>query len=274
VTAAIVNPRAARRTLPEGVKLFLTTSPGHATALAREIQCDRLIVVGGDGTLNEVVNGLMQRPDPPPISLIPAGTASDFARTLRLLPHAGPTDVFRATFREATRYYVNAAGIGLAADVARRARALPTRARYLAAAIPVLAAGRNFPITIQLDDGPEQAFEITTAAIANGQYQGGAIRIAPEALPNDGLADLTVVQRVTLGEVAARLPILYNGKLHQHPAVRHFRATIVRITSDEAVPIELDGEPVGTLPLEISIHPRALSISIFDRNPNAFHPNP
>lgn len=259
--AAIVNPRAARRSLPAGAKLFLTEAAGHATALAREIQCDRLIVVGGDGTLNEVVNGLMQRPDPPPLSVIPAGTACDFARTLRLLPHAGPTDIFRATFGEATRYFVNAAGIGLAAEVARRAQSLPTRARYLAA-IPSLAAGRSFPITIQLDNGPEQAYEITTAAIANGQYQGGAIRIAPEAKPDDGLADLTIVQRVTLREVAARLPILYNGKLHDHPAVRHFRATTIRITSEAAVPFELDGEPVGTLPLEVSVLAKALSISL------------
>jgi diacylglycerol kinase (ATP) len=258
VTAAIVNPRAARHTLPAGVKLFLTKSPGHATDLARDIQCDHLIVVGGDGTLNEVVNGLMQRPDPPPLTVIPAGTACDFARTLSRLPHAGPTDVFRAN----SRYFVNAAGIGLAAEVARRARTLPTRARYLAAAIPLLAAGRTFPITIQLDNGPEQAYEITTAAIANGQYQGGAIRIAPEALPNDGLADLTIVQRVTLREVAARLPILYNGRLHQHKAVRHFRAAVIRITSEAPVPVELDGEPVGTLPLEVVVVPRALSIGL------------
>jgi diacylglycerol kinase (ATP) len=267
VIAAIVNPRAARRALPTGVKLFLTEAPGHATALARDIECERLLVVGGDGTLNEVVNGLIERPDPPPLTLSPAGTASDFARTLRLLPHAGLTDIFRATFRDsdghtATRYFVNAAGIGLAAEVARRARALPTRARYLAAAIPSLAAGRSFPITIQLDDGPEQAFDITTAAVANGQYQGGAIRIAPDAEPDDGLADVTIVQRVSLGEVAARLPILYNGKLHQHPAVQHFRAASIRVTSDSAVPIELDGEPVGTLPLEVSVHPRALEISL------------
>jgi diacylglycerol kinase (ATP) len=258
VTAAIVNPLAARRALPAGVRLFLTKSPGHATDLARDIECDHLIVVGGDGTLNEVVNGLMQRTDPPPVSLIPAGTANDFARTLRLLPHAGPTDVFRAN----SRYFVNAAGIGLAAEVARRARRLPTRARYLAAAISPLAAGRSFPITIELDNGPEQAFEITTAAIANGQYQGGAIHIAPEALPNDGLADLTVVQRVTLREVAARVPILYNGKLHQHPAVQHFRAARIRVSSDSPVPVELDGEPAGTLPLEVVVHPRALSISL------------
>ena len=260
--AAIVNPRAARRGLPSGVRIFLTEAAGHATALARDIECDHLIVVGGDGTLNEVVNGLMDRADPPPMSVIPAGTACDFARTLRLLPHGGPTDVYQATFREGRRYFVNAAGIGLAAEVTRRARALPTRARYLAAAIPSLAAGRSFAITIQLENGPEQAYDITTAAIANGQYQGGAIRIAPEALPNDGLADLTIVQHVSLGEVAARLPILYNGKLHQHPAVRHFRAAAIRVKSEAAVPIELDGEPVGTLPLEVSVHRRALSISL------------
>src|ERR1019366_9001492 len=107
-------------------------------------------------------------------------------------------------------------------------RALPGSARYLAAAIPVLASGRSFHVTICLDHSLPMAFDITTAAVANGQYQGGGIRIAPEAALADGLADITVVERVSLAEVAANLPILYSGALYSHPRVRHWRAARAR----------------------------------------------
>ena len=131
-------------------------------------------------------------------------------------------------------------------------------ARYLAAAIPALASGRSFEVTLCLDDSFSATFDITTAAVANGQYQGGGIRIAPEADIEDGLADVTVVERVSLAEVAANLPILYSGALYSHPKVRHWRAARVRAEAETEVPVELDGEPVGTLPLEVEALPQAL----------------
>jgi diacylglycerol kinase (ATP) len=135
---------------------------------------------------------------------------------------------------------------------------MPASARYLAAAIPPLASGRSFQVTLCLDDSFSATFDITTAAVANGQYQGGGIRIAPEAVIEDGLADVTVVERVSLAEVAANLPILYSGALYSHPKVRHWRAARVRAEAETEVPVELDGEPVGSLPLEIEALPQAL----------------
>ena len=295
MTAAIVNPSAGSgsagrrwprvaRMLAERlgpVKAFLTDGPGHATTLARALAdagCDLLIVAGGDGTLNEVVNGIPMGSSDTRVGVLPLASGGDFARTLGL---AGLTpavnalaagdsrriDVFRARFRgpggvPAERCFLNAASFGLGAVAALGVRgwccAVPGSARYLAAAIPTLASGRSFRVTLCFNNSPPAAFNITTAAVANGQYQGGGIRIAPEADIVDGLADITVVERVSLAEVVANLPILYSGALYSHPKVRHWRAPRVRAESKTEVPLELDGEPVGTLPFEIEVLPQAL----------------
>jgi diacylglycerol kinase (ATP) len=295
VIAAIVNPRAAsglalRRWSRAAVRLgplevVYTKTPGHATVLARDLAaagCTLLIVAGGDGTLNEVVNGIVGVPAPPVLGFLPIGTGSDFARSVRLASvpsaidailarRARSVDVFRARFRSpeqaaAERCFVNAAGFGLAAEAARTVggipRILPAQYRYLAAAVPTLVAGRSFRISLRLDDIPASEFDITTAAVANGRFQGGGIQIAPEAALDDGLADITVVERVSAFEVARRLPILYSGALYTHPRVRHWRAARVRVDSAALVPLELDGEPAGFLPLDVTVLPEALSVFV------------
>jgi YegS/Rv2252/BmrU family lipid kinase len=249
-----------------------------------------LIVAGGDGTLNEVVNGILMGSSDLRLGVVPLASGGDFARSLGLAGlepavnalSAGDSrriDAFRARFRgpggaPVERCFINAASFGLGALAALGVRgwrrALPGSARYLAAAIPVLASGRSFHVTICLDHSVPMAFNITTAAVANGQYQGGGIRIAPEAALEDGLADVTVVERVSLAEVAANLPILYSGALYSHPRVRHWRAARVRVEAETEVPVELDGEPVGTLPLEIEVLPQAIRF-IFPPSRQAGH---
>lgn len=291
--AAIVNPQAgagaagrrwacAERALVERigpVRTFFTKAPGHATELARQLaDWDTLVVGGGDGTLNEVVNGLAAERSRARLGTLPLASGGDFARTLglRSLEDAVEAiaagrwrrvDVFRARYRGADgsteeRLFLNTASFGLGGVVVRKARKWrfgPGSARYLAAAIPELASGRSYVVTLRLDDGAPAKFEITTAAVCNGQYQGGGIRIAPEAVLDDGLADVTVVERVSLGEVARRLPILYNGAILSHPSVRHWRAKRVRVEGE--APVELDGEAVGTLPLEIEALPGAVEVA-------------
>ncbi len=293
--AAIVNPCAgsgsARRRWPRAAQLLqerlgpfrvcFTNAPGHATELVRELSlagCDLLIAAGGDGTLNEVVNGIVPGPSAPRLGVLPLASGGDFARTLGLTGiesavHAlaagetRPVDLIRATFRSpdgatTERLFLNSSSVGLGALVARGVRgwcrAIPGSGRYLAAAIPVLASGRSFSATFRFDDASPVTVLLTTAAVANGQYQGGGIRIAPEARLDDGLADITVVERVSLAEVARKLPILYSGALYSHPKVRHWRAARVRIDGAADIPVELDGEPTGTLPLLLEVLPRAL----------------
>jgi diacylglycerol kinase (ATP) len=261
--------------------VHFTEGPGHATALARELAaagCELLIVAGGDGTLNEVVNGTREWPTGPRLGVVPLASGGDFSRTVGLTDltcaldalasgYSRRIDVFQARFRgpggvQVERCFLNVASLGLGAVAASKVRdvwsVVPGAARYLVAAIPPLASGRSFQVTLRLGDSLAGTFEITTAAVANGQFQGGGIRIAPEAILDDGLADVTVVEGVSLAEIAANLPILYNGALYSHPKVRHWRAARVRVEADTEVPVELDGEPVGTLPLEIEVLPQAL----------------
>jgi YegS/Rv2252/BmrU family lipid kinase len=228
------------------------------------------------------VNGILMASSNTRVGVLPLASGGDFSRTVGLNDldlavkalAAGATrriDVFRARLRgyggaPAERYFVNAASVGLGAVAAMGVRgwgrAVPGSARYLAAAIPPLAAGRSYRVTLRLDDAVPASLEITTAAVANGQFQGGGIRIAPEAVLNDGLADVTVVERVSLAEVAKNLPILYSGALYSHPRVRHWRAARVRVEAETEVPVELDGEPAGTLPLEIEVLPGALGFIV------------
>jgi YegS/Rv2252/BmrU family lipid kinase len=265
------------------VQARFTEGPAHATALARGLVragCSLLVVAGGDGTLNEAVNGILTESSDVQIALLPLASGGDFARTLGLLGLASAVnalvagesrrvDAFRARFRgpggvPAERYFLNEASFGLGAVVAREVRrwprAIPGSARYLAAALPALASGRSYRVMLRLDDSPPAAFDITTAAVANGQYQGGGIRIAPEAAVGDGLAEITVVERVSLATVAANLPILYSGAIYTHPKVRHWRAARVRAEAETPVPLELDGEPVGCLPLEVEALPQAVRV--------------
>jgi diacylglycerol kinase family enzyme len=97
-------------------------------------------------------------------------------------------------------------------------------------------------------------------ALANGRYQGGGILIAPQAAIDDGLIDVTLVERAGLVEVAANLRLLYSGDIWSHPKVHHWRAVRVRAEAEPAAPLELDGEPLGTLPLEAEVLPRALRL--------------
>jgi YegS/Rv2252/BmrU family lipid kinase len=265
------------------VAAHFTEGPGHAIALAHQLAgagFDPLIAAGGDGTWNEVVNGVLASGCSVRVGVVPLAKGGDFARTMGL---AGPghavetlaagavreVDVVRVGFcgpagEASERHFINIASFGLGAEAARRvggwSRVLPGRARYLAAALPTLAAGRGFDMRLWVEDGAAAEFYATTVALANGRYQGGGILIAPEAAIDDGLMDVTLVERVCLAEVAGNLRLLYSGDIYSHPKVHHWRAARVRAEAETAAPLELDGEPVGTLPLEAEVLPRRLRL--------------
>jgi YegS/Rv2252/BmrU family lipid kinase len=295
--AVIVNLHAgggsARRRWPAVARLLkerlgplaahFTEGPGHAILLAHQLAeagFDPLIAAGGDGTWNEVVNGVLSSASGARLGLLPLAKGGDFARSIGL---AGPrhavetlaagevreVDVVRVRYRgpeggRRERHFINIASFGLGADAAHRvsgwSRFLPGRARYLAAALPTLAAGRGFDVRLWLDDAAPAEFRATTVALANGRYQGGGILIAPLAAIDDGLIDVTLVERAGLVEVAANLRLLYSGDIWSHPKVHHWRAVRVRAEAEPAAPLELDGEPLGTLPLEAEVLPRALRL--------------
>lgn len=282
-------PAIAARLREAGITFTqaVTCGPGDARGLAREALkagAGRLIVAGGDGTLNEVVDGLgASAPDTAPLpalALLPLGTGVDFARgigigtiedTIAALqrgePHA--LDLGSARFRTSDgtmreRAFVNVADCGLgphaSAQIGRVERRFG-RAAYLYGALRAIAGYAPAATRIVIDDRPVYAAPCGLLAIGNGQFFGGGMRIAPKARPDDGLLDLVILgatdRRTLLGEL---LPRVYRGTHLRHPAVHFARGTTIAIDAEPPLPLELDGEIVGTTPATFTILPRRLTI--------------
>jgi len=270
----------ARRLGP--VEVRFTRKAGDAAGLAAELASagfDPVIAAGGDGTVNEMVNGLLSAGGDVRAGVLPIASGGDFARALGLDGLSGAVetlaagycrkvDVMRARFcgpgGETERHFINMASIGLGALVAQDVREgwrfMPGSLRYLAACIPRLAAGCVFKIRLFLDEVDTGTFGATIVSLANGRYQGGGILIAPAAVIDDGLIHVTVVEHVSLAEVLRNIRILYSGAIYGYPKVRHWQAKRVRAEAQSAAPLELDGEPVGTLPMEAEVLPQALRL--------------
>jgi len=277
-------PRVARmltRRLGQ-VEVRFTRKAGDAGLLAHELASagfDPVIAAGGDGTLNEVVNGLLLNQCDVRIGVLPIASGGDFARTLGLgslhaavetlaAAHCRNVDAIRTRFQgpdgPTERYFVNIASIGLGGLVTLAVRDgwrfLPGSLRYLAACIPKLAAGCVYKVRLFLDGVDTGAFDVTIVSLANGRYQGGGILIAPAAAIDNGLIHITLVEQVSLAEVVRHLPILYSGEIYTYPKVRHWQAKRVRVEAESAAPLELDGEPVGTVPIDAEVLPQVLRL--------------
>ena len=240
---------------------------------------DRLVVaVGGDGTAHEVVNGLLRRPAarPPRVGFLQRGTGADLRRSIAsprrpedvaawlTTDRWRPLDAGRLSTSTGRRYFVNVADAGIGAEVVRRAArgpsALGGTVNFLGAAVISLARHQNAPVRLRLDDGPVLRRRVRTIAVANGAYLGGAMRIAPQAQPDDGWFDV-----VTIGDVGRwlgirSLPMLYRGTHGQLSQVEFGRARRVEIESEQPIGVEADGELAGTTPAVFEIVPAALQV--------------
>lgn len=267
-----------------------TERTGHATDLAREglrTGCERIVAVGGDGTNNEVVNGFFEhgRPVNPQAALgfIPRGTGGDFRRTLGIgkrleecLPvlQAGrvrPVDVGTATFRdgagrETHRHFINITSFGIGglvdALVNRSSKALGGRLSFLLATARALASYRNRHIRLRVDDTFDERLTINNVAVANGQYFGGGMWVAPKASPDDGLFDVVILGDLSRGEVIRGSRRIYRGTHLEMPKVRWLRGRRVVAESDEEVLIDMDGEQPGRLPITCELLPGALRLIV------------
>lgn len=272
-----------------GIETRLSESPGHATEIVREwldTGVDLIVAVGGDGTFNEAVNGFFQDEKPVRpgacLAVLPAGNGTDLARSLKIptnfegalsaVASASPItiDVGRACFQDAgqrgTRYFVNMASFGLGGEVTlsrRNARhKIAGTPGYLLAALS--AVWRNRPCNIRFEIDGARPFEMRVlhAGAGNGPYHGGGMRICPAAILDDGLLDITVIEPIGAFDVLFHLPLIYSGGIHRHPKVKHFRAARVAASADAPVIFEIDGEPVGGLPVELTVLPRSLNVLV------------
>ena len=264
---------------------LLSERPGQLIELAEQAArggAELVVAVGGDGTLNETVNGLVRAGGDAQLATIPLGTGMDFVRTYGIptrfddavrtaLGHATRAiDVGRVTYRtwageEAERYVVNVGSVGMSAAVAQRAngmsKALGGKATFFYALTRVFLAWQNTVIDVDLD-GSRRSARMHDVIVANGQYHGGAMWLAPEAQPDDGLFDVILIGDVKKLDFATTAPKLYRGTYLAHPKVDLERAHVVSVDAQERLPIELDGEQVGTTPARFEVVPGALRVRV------------
>jgi len=268
----------------------LTKGPGDATTLTRDCLlagADIIVCVGGDGTLNEVINGFFAADSPirkgAALGFIPNGTGCDFSRTfpsplgikpaLQSIKNAATQtiDLGRIRFRNhqggtTSRYFHNIASFGMGGEVVERvnrtSKALGPFVTFIWGTLLTLFSYRKKSVTISVDDGNKITKDIFHIAVANGRYQGGGMLVAPDAVMDDGLFHITVIGAMILPLVLWRLPKLYNGKIKTIPQVFVTTGRKVSLSSAGRVLFDIDGEQPGILPAELEIVPAAIEMIV------------
>lgn len=296
----VVNPQAGRgrvgrrltdleghlRASALEYRMLVTEGPGHATPLVRAAldEGERFIVaVGGDGTVNEVVNAMLERDRPvvpdATLGVVAAGSGCDFVRTfdpqgdlasqVESLANGRtvPIDVGRITYRtehgDRTTYFANIAEVGLGAANVARAQRLPRSlggVRYLVSLL--LTLGPYQPCTVRIEAG-ERAFEGVghNVVVANGQFFGGGMRVSPRSDPSDGRLDV----QVNVGpkrQAFTLIPKMYGGRHLPSPRIVELSGGHVRIDAERPLLIEADGEVLGNTPATFTVLARVLNLRV------------
>lgn len=278
---------ALGRTIGDFSERF-TERPGDATRIVREALeagCDRIICVGGDGTNNEVVNGFFDgerlvRPDAR-LGFIPRGTGGDLRRTLgvgRKLADCLPVlardsvrqvDVGRARFvgpdgQPVVRHFINITSFGIGGLVDKlvneSSKALGGKASFLIGTLRAMLRYINQPIELKVDDTFEGIVVAKNIAVANGQYFGGGMQVAPEAAPDDGLFDVIILGDLSRLEFVKLGGKIYSGRHLAHPKVHALRGRHVEASCHAEVLIDMDGEQPGRLPISLDVLPKAIRL--------------
>lgn len=270
-----------------------TRERGHAERLAStagDLGHDRVVVVGGDGTIQEVVNGLltaarMPGDQVPALGAVPGGNGNDLVRDLSLPldPMAALSvalgeetraiDVAVASAPDGrTRHFAVAGGVGFDAQVAHVmfGHRMPWQrgqiGYFLSTFLELLRfRNRRLELVLETHDG-ERQIERTSllVAFANGPYYGGGMQICPGAEVSDGFFDVCVAGDLSRWEALKLLPGIYKGAHVGHPKVEFVRARSIRFTGDSGTLVHLDGEPFGAIPLEVRVLPAALRVAVGD----------
>jgi YegS/Rv2252/BmrU family lipid kinase len=264
-----------------------TDSKGHAIRLTHEGIADgyrKFIIVGGDGTLNEVVNGIFTQDFCPStditVALIIVGTGNDWGRMFGIPHHykeaitiignqnirlqdTGSIEYFHGTSRE-KRYFLNIAGLGFDAVVVKRTNAQKEKGKkgkalYFLNLLRSLLLYSHTYTELEID-GIKTCQDVFTISIGIGRYSGGGMMQTPQALPDDGLFDITVVKKMRKGDILLSLKKLYDGSILEHPKIEGYTGKVVLIDSDPLIHLEADGESLGHSPIRFEIIPKSIRI--------------
>ncbi|MGE0128839.1 MAG: diacylglycerol kinase family protein [Blastocatellales bacterium] len=308
----IINPTAARgRALREwirarkeliarGVKFdeHLTKHQGEAVEVTRWLFRrgeDTIIAVGGDGTLNEIVNGYFDETghainSEAAIGLLPAGTGSDFRRSVGLITRddalnaikqreTALLDVLRVELLDrdglpVTRHSINVVSFGLGGEAVALVNAwreswprwIGGRPRFVVAALKALRNYKNRQVVALLDGG--RAIEIISNffVVANGRFAGGGMMLAPHAELSDGLCDVVMTDGATRWDIIRELPGIQRGAHLDNPKVSSRRASKVEITCDDRLAVDIDGEAAGFIPAKLTVVPSSVRFIIKARS--------
>ena len=282
----ILNPSAGSVTDRDGIRKQLeslnpvavctTGKAGHAAAFARRAirqNCDYVIAAGGDGTLNEVINGVARHASDIRVGLLPLGTGNDFARSLKLpgtiaeniaVLRAAETrsiDLVRVR-SDRIRYFVNVSAGGFSGLVDEKLTPKMKRTwgplayvRSAAAALPELHAFRT---TVQLADGEKLKLNLYNMIVANGNFVAGGLPVAPDADPGDGLLDVILIPKRSTPEMVVLAAQIILGNHLGSKSVIFRRTHRLTVNSRPGMWFNADGELVGNEPATFELLPRAL----------------
>jgi len=299
-TKVIVNPVAGaystRRKWPLISKLLkriglsfdfeYTEGVGHAIELARAAASDGyryLVAVGGDGTVNEVANGILYSTHAAKTALgvVSTGTGSDFVRSAgiprdyatacsaltssrRLSIDVGVVE-YQSEGQTLQRFFVNAAGAGFDAAVVKETERLPKffggTIPYVAGLLRTLFSYKNKPVEVKIGDEVESG-RVLSVVVANGGYLGGGMHIVPGAELGDSLLDVAIIGDMGKFELLKELPKVYKGTHVNHPKFKMKKATHVTVESPEPMLVYADGELLGECPASFWVVPAALSLVV------------
>jgi YegS/Rv2252/BmrU family lipid kinase len=266
----------------------MTERPMHAADLARNALREgarRVLAVGGDGTLNEVVNGFFDGDAPvapgAAIGVLPQGTGGDFRKTVevpakigdaaRKLAGATPrsADVGRVEYtghdgQRAVRYFINVASFGISGmvdrEVNRSSKMLGGAISFQIASLRALLKYDDAKVKLTLDGGAPEELPVTCVAAANGRFFGGGMMIAPEAKIDDGIFNVTIWQGYKLMDFITKKGHIYRGTHVNLPGTRTATCKKLEAHSDTEVLLDIDGEQPGRLPATFTVLPGAIQV--------------
>ena len=262
----------------------------HACQIAKDALIkgyDHIIAVGGDGTINEVVNGFFQNHDEinpkAYLSILPMGTGSDFARVLPVSASADYAeklltdcqekfcDVIMANFfswdgSPQTRYFINVADVGVGCETCIRlnekSKVMGGFLSFLLSFLGVIFSFKSPEFKVEVDGELFYSGKSSLMAINNGKYFGGGVMIAPQALIDDGLLDIMLLKDANTIDFLTTLPSAYKGKHLDHPKIILTKGRQVKLSSSVQIGLEMDGETPGTGDVIFEVVPAGIKLFV------------
>jgi diacylglycerol kinase (ATP) len=282
-------PQIARQAAAQGLigDVLFSEAPTHLGELAVRAAtqgAEVLVVVGGDGSVHETVNGLVGagRAKDVELAVLPRGTGKDFVRSLRIPRDLAAAidvakdgrlrtiDVGRARFvawdgSPGDTYFANFAGAGISGAIARRAnassKAAGGRLSFFWATVAVFAGWKSAAMSAEVD-GARRSGQMFEVLAMNGDYAAGGMWVTPEAAPDDGRLDVLLIGDVTKADFVRTFPKIYRGKHLAHPKIEVLHGAVVEVEAEVPLPIVLDGEQPGTTPARFEIVPDAVRVRV------------